>query len=297
MGFAGALISRAVGAFGYKVVKKSQKSPEMLCPVFPRPGDEVAERAHRNFSIEFDLSSDCTLSRQEIIEKIGGFSWHYSFQINPGIRVDASYAAREDNEARHRGRYNHIFPAVLALAGGTLENKTVLDCACNCGYWSIQAIRNGANSVTGFDASPANIEQAEFLKTLIGVKNIEFRVLDVLSMDRATLGSFDVTFFLGVLYHLNRPVEALARLKEATNGFAVIDTNLAMWAHPVLLLCADDVHQQNYSNNIAMYPSVNAVYMMLKYVGFRKVWFVQCCNDDLPSIYVTGQRGTFLAEV
>lgn len=297
MGTSGAIFNRIAGAFGYKVVKTRRQTAGVLCPIFPRPGDEVIQRARRNFSVDFDLSADCAASSQEIREKIDSFFWHYSFRIKPDINIDASYPSPEDVNARHRGRYNHIFPAVLSLAGGTLENKTILDCACNCGYWSIQAIRNGARSVTGFDAGPQNIAQADFLKRLIGLQSAEYRTLDILAMDRATLGGFDISFFLGILYHLNKPVEALARLKEVTNGFAVIDTNLATSENSVLVLRADEVHDQNYSNNIAMYPSINAVYMMLKHVGFKKVWFLENCNDDLPQIYLTGHRGTFLAEV
>ena len=45
-----------------------------------------------------------------------------------------------------------------------------------------------------------------------------------MTMDLATLGTFDVVFFLGVLYHLKDPFLALRRLREVTRGVAVIET-------------------------------------------------------------------------
>jgi len=297
MGKSGTILNRIVSSLGYELVKKRQKSTDIACPVFPRPSDELIQQARRKFSVDFDMSSNFDMSSKEMLEKIDSFFWHYSFRIKPDINIDASFPSPEDINARHYGRYNHIFPAVLSLAGGTLENKTILDCACNCGYWSIQAIRNGARSTVGFDASEGNVAQANFLRQLIGLKNVEYRTLDIMAMDKASLGVSDITFFLGILYHLNKPVEVLARLKEVTGGFAVIDTNLVTSKDPVLALCSDDVHEQNYSNNIAMYPSVDAVYMMLRHVGFKKVWFIEKYTDDLPQVYLKGQRGTFLAEV
>lgn len=47
---------------------------------------------------------------------------------------------------------------------------------------------------------------------------------DFMAMDLATLGTFDVVLFLGVLYHMKKPLLALERLLSITKEVAVIET-------------------------------------------------------------------------
>jgi len=63
----------------------------------------------------------------------------------------------------------------------------------------------------GFDARPDLIEQAELIKSITGIDNVRFRTLDFWAMSPAALdGPFAVVLNLGLLYHLAKPVEALA---------------------------------------------------------------------------------------
>ena len=45
-----------------------------------------------------------------------------------------------------------------------------------------------------------------------------------MTCDLAALGTFDVTLFLGVLYHLKEPLTALQRLRAVTGEVAVVET-------------------------------------------------------------------------
>jgi len=47
---------------------------------------------------------------------------------------------------------------------------------------------------------------------------------DFMTYDLASLGTFDVTLFLGVLYHLTDPLTALRRLRSVTREIAVVET-------------------------------------------------------------------------
>lgn len=47
---------------------------------------------------------------------------------------------------------------------------------------------------------------------------------DFMKMDLETIGDFDVVFFLGVLYHLESPLDALRRLRRVTKEVAIIET-------------------------------------------------------------------------
>ena len=49
-------------------------------------------------------------------------------------------------------------------------------------------------------------------------------VSDFATMDVDTLGKFDITFYLGVLYHMRDPFHCLGRLAQVTRELAIIET-------------------------------------------------------------------------
>lgn len=109
------------------------------------------------------------------------------------------------------------------MTGGSLIGKTVLDIACSAGFWSIHARMAGADSVIGVEASAKTVEQANFILRLIGLDGIKYRVMNIYAVSREVLGEFDITFFIGLLYHLDKPILALEWLYEVTKSFAVLD--------------------------------------------------------------------------
>ena len=48
---------------------------------------------------------------------------------------------------------------------------------------------------------------------------------DLMRIDLAALGRFDVVLFLGVLYHLEDPLVGMRRVAELTSGLAVIESH------------------------------------------------------------------------
>lgn len=303
MGLPGRIIQSIIKPFGYKIVKLQTEPAKtnISCPEFPQPDEEIVKKAKDNFANEFDISDECTLSIEQIKEKIGSFFWHYPFKFNPDVYAESDNYMYKDLQGAILKRYNHIMPSILEFAGGSLEGKSVLDCGCNCGFWSIQAMRNGAKNVTAFDGGSGNIDQANFIKEVIGLKGVDYKIMNVFDMNSDDPGKFDIVFYFGILYHLCKPVEALARLRDVTREFAVIDTSVlnegGVQLPSILKIKADFAHEQNLCNNLCMYPSINAVYEILKYVGFKKVWYLGHRTSDLPENYLRGTRRVFIAEV
>jgi tRNA (mo5U34)-methyltransferase len=62
-----------------------------------------------------------------------------------------------------------------------------------------------------------------FAKAALGSK-VKTVVDDFAIMDLEPLGHFDVTLYLGVLYHMKEPVTCLERVRSVTNEVAVIET-------------------------------------------------------------------------
>jgi len=63
----------------------------------------------------------------------------------------------------------------------------------------------------------------EFAKEVLGSR-VEPLLADFTTVDLRTLGEFDVTLYLGVLYHMKEPLTCLERVRAVTREVAVIET-------------------------------------------------------------------------
>jgi 2-polyprenyl-3-methyl-5-hydroxy-6-metoxy-1,4-benzoquinol methylase len=271
--------------------KESAAGYSMLTPATA----EIVEQAKSRFSVSLPISPHCSLAQAEIEERLDSFYWHYPFEFG-GRFVEADWEPGKGIHGRHYRRYLHIFPALLSMRGGSLTGATVLDVGCNCGFWSLQARRLGAESVLGIEASQENVDQANFILELTGIGGIRFEQGSAYEVSRERHGEFDVVLYLGLLYHLEHPVLALERLYETTAELAVVDTTVVPDSGVLCRIQADVVHDQNYSNRLAFVPSRAAVAAMLRHVGFRKVVLVPNAPATPPPDYESGRRATFIAQ-
>lgn len=288
-------LKQVLNTLGYSLARKAGPPG---CPALPRPSPETVARAADYFSTSFPIAAGGGLAESEVAAAAKKFFWHYPFKFG-GLLVDADDPRFRGLTGRHYQRYLHVFPPLLSLTGGSLEGKTVLEIGCNAGFWSIQARRAGARYVRGVDRSPKNVEQARFIADVIGMDGVEYGEMHACDVSRAALGEYDVTLFLGLLYHIAKPIEALERLYDVTRTWAVVDTTVARAdvpdGVPVLKLEEDVVHEQNFSDGLALVPSKSAVPLMLKHVGFREVFWVPTASRNLPLDYLTGARMTYIA--
>ena len=104
-----------------------------------------------------------------------------------------------------------------------LSGQTVLDIGCNAGFYSFEMTRRGAARVLGIDHDPTYLAQACFARDQLGLRDVEFRQLEVYDVDR--LGEqFDLVIFMGVLYHLRHPLYALEKVAGLVRGRLLFQT-------------------------------------------------------------------------
>jgi SAM-dependent methyltransferase len=174
----------------------------------------------------------------------------------------------------------------------------VLDIACNSGFWSVQCALLGAD-VVGFDARPELIEQANLIKRVVGLDNVEFKTLDFWDMSPETLsGRFDIVFCLGILYHLPSPVEALQLTKSMARGIILLDTGIYRSFDSVLKLQREepvDIRAASAPGVVA-YPTKSSIDLMLRHIGAAE-WFEIPIRTDMPRDYLEDKRASWLIRV
>lgn len=114
-----------------------------------------------------------------------------------------------------------------------LSGKHVLDIGCNAGFYSFELARLGA-MVTAIDIDDHYLHQARWAAEILKLSDaIHFerkQVYDLAHEDTV----YDVTWFMGVLYHLRYPTLALDIICEHTRDLLILQT-LMMPDHDELI--------------------------------------------------------------
>ena len=117
-----------------------------------------------------------------------------------------------------------------------LSGKTVLDIGAWDGFFSFEAERRRASRVVACDyyawhgvgwGTGRGKDGFELARTALNSR-VEDVALDVMDLSPEKIGTFDVVFFLGVLYHLPNPLLALERVASVSSGLLILETVVDM---------------------------------------------------------------------
>lgn len=255
-----------------------------------------------------------TLSRQEMEAQLAALApFHHAIDLPYGLSTYDKATARHDRErTRLRSLTDHLWPTLLETYGGSLAGLRVLDIACNCGGFAIEAARAGAAEVVGIDVDAHYIRQADFIRDALDMENVTFRVARLEDLDQAEIGSFDIVFFFGILYHLSDPIGALQRISAIARDMIVVDTSLLrfryidglvkwpLWRMKIVPAMADSDHdittgRWRTAKAAQFYPNRIAVQEALQFAGFDTVDLLPPICTALEKRYYQGKRATFIA--
>lgn len=240
--------------------------------------------------------------------------FHHDIELPYGMRTYLPEASRQERErTRMDALVNHAWPSLLSACGGSLKGLRVLDVACNCGGFSVQAARSGADYVLGFDVDTHYLEQADLVKRALNLDGVEFRQMRMEELDPEVQGTFDVSLCFGILYHLENPILAMQKLAAVTTKVMLIDTTLMripylnvllrhpLWhmrVVPAVTTDATNISTSHWrqTDYLQFAPNRRAVERLLPYIGFRTVTYIQPKRDNPERRYHNGTRATFLAE-
>jgi tRNA (mo5U34)-methyltransferase len=157
-----------------------------------------------------------------------------------------------------------------------LSGRTVLDVGAWDGFFSFEAERRGAARVLATDSYAwsgvdwGTKQGFELARTHLG-STVEDMHVDVFDLSPQDVGVFDVTLFLGVLYHLRHPMLALEKVAAVTGGLLILETAVDMVhvRRPCLAFYPGSELKGDPTNWFG--PNPAAVEAMLRSVGFPNV--------------------------
>ena len=154
---------------------------------------------------------------EEIRARVRSFPhWYHQIELAPGVVTPGI------NDGSHVLARLDAFGLPRDLRG-----QRVLDLGCRDGFFSFEAERRGAAEIIGVDYADAAVTGFPIAAEILGSR-VDYRRSNVYDLAPAQLGTFDVVFFLGLLYHLRDPLLALDRIRAVQNpgGLLFIETQL-----------------------------------------------------------------------
>lgn len=127
--------------------------------------------------------------------------WWHEIEVAPGIVTPG------DDSNRMK------LPILDALGlPRDLRGKRALDVGTSDGYFAFELEKRGAD-VVAIDFVPETYCGFATARRILGSK-VEYRMDNVYNLTPESYGAFDVVLFLGVLYHLRKPLAALDALRS-----------------------------------------------------------------------------------
>lgn len=157
-----------------------------------------------------------------------------------------------------------------------LAGKSVLDIGAWDGFYSFEAEKRGAERVLATDhycwsgdgwGTKAGFNYAHRQLN----SQVESLDIDVMQLDPVEVGVFDVVLFLGVLYHLESPMDALHKVASVTGDMLILETasDLNSVRQPAIAFYQGDQLNADPTNWIG--PNEAAIHAMLRAAGFSRI--------------------------
>ncbi len=127
--------------------------------------------------------------------------WWHEIELAPGIVTPG-----DDS--------NRMKLPILDQLGlpASLRGTRTLDIGCSDGFFSFELERRGAD-VVAMDFVPETYTGFATARQILG-SNVSYRMDNVYNLTPEQYGEFDIVLFLGVLYHLRKPLAALDAIRS-----------------------------------------------------------------------------------
>jgi len=240
-----------------------------------------------------------------------GERWIYRWLLKDGSETPV---ANPELPSIHRTRAELIERNVREVLEASGPNASALDIACNEGWFAHRLRDWGARSVVGIDVRMKNVDRANAMRDYYEVPaaDMQFRLADVLELDPAKIGTYDVVLLLGLIYHVENPMGVLRFARACTRRLCVVESQLTRQTEPIVhgLGQTGQLHESPGSfaiqvergdNSLAstgrvlsLLPNRAAFELMARSAGFSSIEFATPNPGQNPQ-YVGGDRAVLFA--
>jgi SAM-dependent methyltransferase len=179
----------------------------------------------------------------------------------------------EDASAINRARQEHLASLGLEIGG-----KTVLEVGAGIGLHTPFFLDRGC-SVVVTDGNPQNVAEIRRRHPRLRVECVD---LDG-AADLAALGSFDIVYCYGLLYHLADPDRALKRMAAACRGMLLLETCVSLGKSSEVTFLRDFRSNNQATTGVGCRPTRPWIMDRLKqYFGHAYHSVTQPDHPDFP---------------
>lgn len=212
------------------------------------------------------------MDKETVLKKIAEvpFWWHH-IELGYGIVTPGHYW----------GGNPEILPLLLEKLDlpKDMSGKSVIDIGAWDGYFSFAVEKRGASKVLAIDNLYRMVKEGKHLdkgtkpfeiaKEILASK-VEYKIMDVYDLSQETVGKFDITLCLGVVYHLKNPLLALEKISSITNELVIIESEfINKWRNiPIAKFIETEF---NKDPTCWWIPNKACLEAMVRSVGFRRV--------------------------
>ena len=191
--------------------------------------------------------------------------WHSPIDLGHGVNTGDALAQR-----RFARRIK------LMQIPENLTGKRVLDIGAYDGFFSFEFERRGAEVLSVDIWTDAMWEKFQFAIEK-RKSQIKHKRIDVHDLTPDEVGTFDIVFCAGVLYHLRHPLLALEAIRSVTGGLLILETwTLVPFIHerfPMIGFFPGDEEAiaSGHPHKICGAPTISWIQAALRSAGFNKV--------------------------
>jgi tRNA (mo5U34)-methyltransferase len=234
------------------------------------------------------------MTRDQIQQRIAELApWFYPFDFGGGVVAPSKIPP--EVAGIFETRLEMVARAVESHFGARLADIGCLDVGCHEGFYSFAMAKKGVGRVVGVDVRESNLRRARFVAEAMSLPQVVFRQGNCERLRAAELGRFELTLFLGLLYHLENPMLCLRNIAALTKELCIVETQVIeevagetewgarAWTRPYQGALAvidessefhSDDGEETGSTPVALCPSPKALEFLLKQAGFRSVKMV-----------------------
>jgi SAM-dependent methyltransferase len=147
-----------------------------------------------------------------------------------------------------------------------LDLENAIDVGCGLGHFS-GLLNSLGFHVIGVDGRAENVNESARRFPAIQFLNINVEDAQI-----TQLGTFDLVFCFGLLYHLENPLLAIRNLRAMTSSMLLVEGLIYPGDDPIMGLVDETEYEDQGLRNFAFYPTESCLVKMLYRVGYANVY-------------------------